>query len=291
MVLKQIKTHNIQTHRDITIDLPPTGLIRFSGENSNGKSVIRKVWNDIIRNDLTKPMVRNRDIKFGEQYGEVLFVRDDGAELYYRIHHEAAQTYAELRMDGKVLRRYLADKNINELVEAFGMHYSDVADRSLNVMDSDEALLFFKTPYKANGDLLQTALRDHKAERALEELQRVTKETKRVKTEFEKQIAISEAAKAAMTIYDVEAETDKKAKCLEYARILELLEPMRMLPDLEKPKTGFIDMPTLVLYKLARPRYIDLSFSLDDAELIRLGEEVHEFKQGRCPVCKRRFFV
>lgn len=291
MVLKQIKTHNIQTHRDVTIDLPETGLIRFSGENSNGKSVIRKVLTCITRNELTRPQARKSLVSFGQQYGEVTITRSDGVELYVRIHHEAAQTYAELRAPEGTLRRYLSDKTIPELVQMFGLHYSDVADRSLNIMDSDEALLFYKTSHKANGALVQTATRDSKAETALEELIRVTKETNRAKELLDKQVDLAEAAKQALRIYDVSAEEEKKRLCEYYADILEHLEPMASRLDMPEKMSVAIDMPKLVLYKLSKPEFLDLSFVLDDKEMIRLGEETAELKQGRCPVCKRRFCI
>lgn len=290
MVLKQIKTHNIQTHRDVTIDLPETGLVRFSGENSNGKSVIQKVINRLAKNDFTRPQSRNSVITFGAEFGELTLTRSDGVVLYARIHHEAAQTYVELRDGDNVIRRYLADKTIPELIQLFGIHYSSVADRSLNIMDSDEALLFYKTSYKTNGDLVQLATRDSKAERALEELERVTKETKKVQSELEKQIAIAEAAKASLTVYNIDEETETKRLCEKYAYILEHLEPMAPLAELLAKPRGVVDMPKLVLYKLAKPTYQDFSISLDDSEMIRLGEELAELKQGRCPVCKRRFF-
>lgn len=289
MVLKQIKTHNIQTHRDVTIDLPETGLIRFSGENSNGKSVIRKVINDLARNEFTRPQTRNSTISFGEQYGELTLTRSDGVVLYARIHHEAAQTYAELRNGNDVIRRYLSDKTIPELVQMFGIHYSDVADRSLNVMDSDESLLFYKTPYKANGALVQTATRDSKAETAYEELARVVTETKKVKNELDKQIAIAEAAKSALSIHDISEQEEKKRLCEKYAYILEHLEPMVELLDISAPPKRPADIPRLLLYRLNRPVLLDLSLTLDDADMVRIGTELAELKQGRCPVCQRRF--
>ena len=46
--LKTIRTRNIQSHKDVLIELPETGLVVFTGDNSNGKSVITKVLEDLI---------------------------------------------------------------------------------------------------------------------------------------------------------------------------------------------------------------------------------------------------
>ena len=53
MTLKRITTRYLQSHREITIELPEKGLIGFYGDNSNGKSVIVKATDDIVKNNLT----------------------------------------------------------------------------------------------------------------------------------------------------------------------------------------------------------------------------------------------
>ena len=46
--IKTIRTHNIQSHKDVLIELPETGVVVFQGPNSNGKSVITKVINSVL---------------------------------------------------------------------------------------------------------------------------------------------------------------------------------------------------------------------------------------------------
>lgn len=290
LTLKQIKTHNIQSHRDITVDLPETGLIRFSGENSNGKSVINKALTSIASDAIRRPAKRKSLITRGCEYGEVTLTRSDDVVLYFRIHLEAAQTFAELRNGDNVIRRYLADKTIPELVSYFGIHYSDTAERSLNFSDADDALLFYKTSHGANDALLQTSIRDTKAESSLVELTRVVKETKQVQTNLEKQLAIAEAGKEALVVYNIAEEEEKKNKCDRYAYILEHLEPMQPLAKLEAPPSRKpIIVPTLQLFKLHKPKCINITLELDE-NIMQIGEEMEEMKRGVCPVCKKRFF-
>ena len=42
MYIKQIIADNLQSLQHEVIDLPPTGLVVFTGQNSNGKSIIVK---------------------------------------------------------------------------------------------------------------------------------------------------------------------------------------------------------------------------------------------------------
>ena len=69
--LKRITTRNIQSHREVVIDLPRTGLVRFSGLNSNGKSVITKTTNAIVSGNLTSPKVRNTLVSKDAVAGEI----------------------------------------------------------------------------------------------------------------------------------------------------------------------------------------------------------------------------
>lgn len=292
MTLKEIHTVNIQGHKDITITLPETGLIRFNGDNSNGKSVIRKTIECICANSITKPIIRKSLVRRGQPFGEITLTRYDGMSLCYHIHKEAAQTYAELTEPGKLpIRRYLADKTIPELREYFGLHWSAVAERSLNLMDPDDSLLFFRTPYKANCDLIKPVYTDTRAEVALDEFIRLRKSTNSMIDNFSKELAIATAGKTSLAMYDIAKEEAKRDKCNYYAHILELLEPPEPILELEPvPVVRLLEIPKLQTYKLKDVRYIDVAFEYDDMELLRTAQEERELLEGRCPTCQRKFF-
>lgn len=293
MTLKEIHTINIQGHKDITVTLPETGLIRFNGDNSNGKSIIRKALEYICSNAINKPIIRKSLVRRGQPYGEIILTRYDDMSLMYHIHKEAAQTYAELSVPGKLpIRRYLSDKTIPELREYFGLHYSTVAERSLNLMNPDDSLLFFRTPHKANCDLIKPVYTDAKAETALDEFTKLHKSTKTMIDNFSKELAIATAEKTSLAMYDIAAEEEKRDKCNHYAHVLELLEPAEELFDLKPaPDVRLLEIPKLQMYKLRFVRYIDVSFDYDDTVMLNLANEEKELREGRCPTCKRKFFL
>lgn len=290
MTLKQIKTHNIQSHKDVTIDLPEKGLIRFVGNNSNGKSVITKALEDITSNAITRPAARASLINFDSSYGEITLTRYDDVVLFYHIHIEASQTYAELRIPGKEpIRRYLADKQIPILREKFGLHYDPEAERSINISDPDEALLFFKTPYKSNFSIVTSALRDRKAETAHDEIVRVIKETKTTKSVYEKQLAIAQAALGSLPMHDIAKEEKRRDECLHRIAILEKFKPLGTLPELRKPKLYKpITIPKLVVPELKKSKVVDLRLSIPD--LPSSARKLKSIQEGVCPVCHRKFF-
>ena len=137
MTLKKITTRYLQSHREVVIDLPEKGLVGFYGDNSNGKSVIRKATEDIIKNDITKPkarlsLVNNRS---GYSWAEIEYERYDGMIFLVHIHLEAAQTWFELVRPGSSERNraYLSSKLLPEYVREFGFHYIPQRDISLNI--------------------------------------------------------------------------------------------------------------------------------------------------------------
>lgn len=290
MTLKTIKTHNIQIHRDITIELPERGLIRFSGNNSNGKSVIRKALQDIASHAITAPSKRKSIINKNEMSGEIYLERYDGISLLYHIHREAAQTYAELMIPGEEpIRRYLSDKTIPLLAEKFGIHSEPLEGRSLNIFDSDEALLFFKTSYKLNYSMLMFAYRDHRADVAFNELTQLMKDSKSTRQNLEKSVAISKAELGAIELFNIENELSRATELRRYANVLDgwcaLPELLEMKPV---PRVKFFVIEPLVLTRIKAPMIMKAYLKVD-MNIVDIAREIKTIKEGECPVCHRKF--
>ena len=130
------------------------------------------MYNNISKLGTRKSLV-NRDV--AEGFLEI--IRYDGTSLYVNINLEASKTYVKLtRANGEEVTRNLADKTIPDLVEEFGFHYNSDRGISLNICDSDESLLFFKTNHVTNGDILNSALTDNDVQRKYEALLNVNLE-------------------------------------------------------------------------------------------------------------------
>ena len=163
--LKSAVMVNIQSHTKTILEFPRVGIVRFYGNNSNGKSVLVKVLNDVVSNAITRPSNRRSIIRRGHEYGELMMTRYDGTTLFIRIATEAAATYAELtRPDCPPVRRYLADKSIPILVKEFGWHYNSDHGVSLNIHQDVDGFLFVDTKKSVNFDLLNSVRSDQYAE-------------------------------------------------------------------------------------------------------------------------------
>lgn len=287
--LKSIRTHYIQKHKDVFIELPETGLVVFNGENSNGKSVIRKVLEDVIAYNITNPRVRKTLINRKVSEGYVEITKYDGTRLKVVLNLEASRTYAVLqRASGEEVTRYLADKTIPELVQEFGFHYSKERGISLNICDSDTSILFFKTNHVTNGDVLNSATTDTGAQSRAEELKTKYQEAIVMRQNFMDNLKIAQAAKSQIVLYDIAKETEVLNKARLYANILSHV----VLPHIEEakpiPLVSYVKVPAIRISTFKVPPVI----SLPQINLQGLDAPYREFmaiEKGVCPTCKRPF--
>lgn len=286
--LKRVAMVNIQSHTNTVIDLPQVGIVRFYGNNSNGKSVLVKALSDVVSNAISRPSNRRSLIRRGHTYGELCIQRYDDTVLFIRIALEASQTYAELtRPNSQPVRRYLADKSIPILVREFGWHYSSDCGISLNIHQDIDSFLFVDTKKSTNFELLNSVQTDQFAEASVESLNALIKTTKKLRTDIAHQLEIAQATYAALTYWDVEEESTVRDNCLHLAACLELLN-IPSIPTLCAPPK-VVALPTLdALPTVHYPAFIEV---LQDTmpDIKESVAELQRLKEGICPLCERPF--
>lgn len=285
--LKSVTMVNIQSHTRTIIDFPQVGIVRFFGNNSNGKSVLVKALSDVVSNAITRPSNRRSLIRRGHSYGELLMTRYDGTTLFIRIDVEAARTYAELtRPDCPPVRRYLADKSIPLLVKEFGWHYESDHGISLNIHQDVDSFLFVDTKKSVNYDLLNTVRSDQFAEASAESLTRLLKESKRQRADFTHAYEIAQATYAALQYWDVEEEQRIQDEYLYLARNLEALD-IPPIPEITPvPRVTFY--PTIPsMPRVVFPKLLPI-FTAQLPDIYSLMVEMRDLASGTCPVCKRK---
>lgn len=287
--LKTIQITNLQSHSDTHIDLPETGIVRFYGDNSNGKSVFVKAIYALRSGDISSPSCRRDLVRREHSYGELLLERYDGVKLLAHIHLEAAQTYCELEGPNRPLvRRYLSDKNISTLVDEFGIHYSEQYDISVNIHRDDDPLLFTSTKHSVNYALMDTTLADKQAECSLEELTRLIKQGKDTVKTLDNTLIGIKSTQEALTIYNIEEEASKKEELEHILYILERCET-HMLPVVEGPLTARFytpipPMPSIMFNSV----YIPLSPIPD---ILPSLSKLESIINGVCPTCGKKLIT
>lgn len=287
--IKTIHTRGIQSHDDVLIELPETGLVVFSGDNSNGKSVIRKVLEDTIAYNINKAKVRKSLISKDRSEGSLEIIKYDGSSLYVNINLEASQTWVRLtRANGESVIRYLADKNIPELVREFGFHYNDTRDISLNICDSDDSILFFRTSHATNGDILVSALTDTEAQMRYDVLYEQYQEALSNRRQFLDNLQVAQAAKEALVLYNIEEEQELHDICARAASLLSKFywPDMREVPEM-------IFMPTFNIRTLRLQGYVELPHipvvRMNIRDISAVALDLIQIEKGVCPTCRRPF--
>lgn len=287
--IKTIHTRGIQSHDDVLIELPETGLVVFSGDNSNGKSVIRKVLEDTIAYNINKAKVRKSLISKDRSEGSLEIIKYDGSSLYVNINLEASQTWVRLiRANGESVVRYLADKNIPELVREFGFHYNDTRDISLNICDSDDSILFFRTSHATNGDILVSALTDTEAQMRYDVLYEQYQEALSNRRQFLDNLQVAQAAKEALVLYNIEEEQELHDTCARAASLLSKF----YCPDM-KEVPEMIFLPTFNIRTLRLQGYVELPHipvvRMNIRDISAVSLDLIQIEKGVCPTCRRPF--
>lgn len=287
--IKTIHTRGIQSHDDVLIELPETGLVVFSGDNSNGKSVIRKVLEDTIAYNINKAKVRKSLISKDRSEGSLEIIKYDGSSLYVNINLEASQTWVRLtRANGESAVRYLADKNIPELVREFGFHYNDTRDISLNICDSDDSILFFRTSHATNGDILVSALTDTEAQMRYDVLYEQYQEALSNRRQFLDNLQVAQAAKEALVLYNIEEEQELHDICARAASLLSKF----YWPDM-KEVPEMIFLPTFNIRTLRLQGYVELPHipvvRMNIRDISAVSLDLIQIEKGVCPTCRRPF--
>lgn len=263
------------------------GIVRFHGNNSNGKSVLVKVLNDVVSNAISRPNNRRSIIRRGNEYGELMMQRYDNTTLFIRIAMEAAATYAELtRPDSPPVRRYLADKSIPLLVKEFGWHYNSDHSVSLNIHQDVDSFLFVDTKKTVNFDLLNSVRSDQYAEASAESLEKLLKASKKQRGEISHAYEVAQATYTALQYWDIEKEQKAKDECSYLARNLEALDisTMPVIHPVPKVRIMPIVPPMPVVH------YIKLMplFLVPFPDITKNTGDVQALASGVCPTCKRR---
>lgn len=277
---------NIQSHTNTVIDFPKVGIVRFHGNNSNGKSVLVKVLNDVVSNAISRPNNRRSIIRRGCSYGELTMVRYDSTKLHIHISTEASTTYAELTRPGaQPIRRYLADKSIPNLVKEFGWHYNSDHGVSLNIHQDTDGFLFVDTKKSVNFDLLNSVRSDQYAEAAAASLENLLKASKKQRADITHTLEVAQATYAALQYWDLEKEQTIQDECLYYARNLQALR-MPPMPALT-PVPRVTILPLLPsMPELWYARLLPL-FTEPLPDIVDSMYALQELASGICPTCKR----
>lgn len=288
MVLKQIITRNLQNHAEVVVDLPPTGLVVFTGSNSNGKSVIVKTTRMLIDGSINKPRKRASLVNRNSTFGEITYVRSDDVKLTLHVAREANMTYVKFEAPNQEpIVRYLADKSYGELVAQFGWHYDKESGISLNIAEEEDALLFYKTKYKHNRSVIETATSDISADKVAEAFEATIKDARSFREQSIQQVRTYSSSLNDLVVEDVQPLVERLEKLRYLQRNLSVIY-IPTIPEIKAvPKVHFAEVYSPKLPAIKYPRIVNVSCNIPN--ILPVAQELKTLKEHRCPTCGRGF--
>ena len=288
MYLKSIRVVNMQSIRDYTFELPASGIIVFTGDNSNGKSIVVKTTRALTVGDIRHPKMRASLINRKSVFGEITYLRSDGISLTLHLQREAAGTFVSYKEPAAdPIMRYLSDKSYKALVARFGLHYDEKSGISINIAEDEESLLFYKTPFKSNGSVIETATTDIIADKSIQVLTNLLSDLRKLRESYNQQMQTYLTANADLVIENTEPLEKKLEKLERCKRNLQSIY-IPNIPEIKAvPNVHYIDIKEPVLPKIKYPRIIDINCTIPD--ITPVAEELRILKEHRCPTCGRGF--
>ena len=285
----KIDLQNIQAIGNAEIIIEENTITVFSGDNSNGKSILSKVIEAITSGDIKNKDVRRSLIKDGTDCGIVSFAKGY-TQLAYILKEEVSQSFVvyneDMRDESKRIVRNLNDKTgLENLNKKFGFRTYADGDICLQLSPTFGAIPFVTTSGKVNADIVQDITVDRIAQNFLDSFKTITYPTFKQRLQnLTKEREFIEQTLEVIESYDWR----------EYQRIAsemqEILQITRMysyakLDNLKVP-------PDITVYDVPRTKLRPIKFTKMKPPFELLNningvDELVQLQNGVCPVCGR----
>ena len=285
----KIDLQNIQAIGNAEIVIEENTITVFSGDNSNGKSILSKVIEAVTSGNRKSKDIRRSLIKDGTDCGIISFIKD-GTQLAYILKEEVSQSFVvynpDMTDESKRIVRNLNDKTgLESLNKKFGFRTYADGDICLQLSPTFGAIPFVTTSGKVNADIVQDITVDRIAQSFLDSYKTITHPTfaQRIKN-LDKEKEHIEQTLEVIESYDWR-EYERLAG--EMQNILDITQ-MYSYNKLDHVKVP----PNVTIYELPNCRlsHIKLPNLIPPFELLNKISGIEEYmklKEGVCPTCGR----
>ena len=298
---------NIQSIERAEYFLPQKGLVKISGGNSNGKSILVKTLHGITTLSILETEVRRALIRDDKDVGMIL-IEHNNKVLGIKLHEERNQCVVTLRReDGTTISRTFREGGIEDLIYEIGFRTYNKNQICLQIHETFGVMPFVNTSSLVGGEITESITEDTVAKDFLTKYRDITqKKAVKLVASLNGKINMLETAKKAVTLFDYKkydlfaSETESLLHILEYLYPIDLSNldvPLKMelyeVPELElqplqiPPNIESIDIIQPALDKL---RLVDLVLFGDDIESMDdILQNLDSLNKGICPVCGKLF--
>lgn len=288
----KIDLQNIQAIGNAHIVVENNTIVEFVGDNSNGKSVISKVIENLVSGDIAHEDVRRTLIKDNTEQGVVIFTYNEkqlGLILKPAVKDSLIMYKPNIIDDPEnaIFRAINDADGLNAIVREFGFRAYANGDICLQLHPTWGAIPFITTSGATNNSIVEDITRDKIADNFLSSFQTITfpvfkEKIARLQKEHDSAKAVLDNMesydwRAYDAIYEELSEVYQQIKDYEYCYIDDI-----PVPDLSVVPVSNIqipDIPIIQFYDLCSR--IPYPKSLDDYLKVL---------SGVCPTCGRPLF-
>lgn len=288
----KIDLQNIQAIGNAHIVVENNTIVEFVGDNSNGKSVISKVIENLVSGDIAHEDVRRTLIKDNTEQGVVIFTYNEkqlGLILKPAVKESLIMYKPNIIDDPEnaIFRAINDADGLNAIVREFGFRAYANGDICLQLHPTWGAIPFITTSGATNNSIVEDITRDKIADNFLSSFQTITfpvfkEKIARLQKEHDSAKAVLDNMesydwRAYDAIYEELSEVYQQIKDYEYCYIDDI-----PVPDLSVVPVSNIqipDIPIIQFYDLCSR--IPYPKSLDDYLKVL---------SGVCPTCGRLLF-
>ena len=288
----KIDLQNIQAIGNAHIVVENNTIVEFVGDNSNGKSVISKVIENLVSGDIAHEDVRRTLIKDNTEQGVVIFTYNEkqlGLILKPAVKESLIMYKPNIIDDPEnaIFRAINDADGLNAIVREFGFRAYANGDICLQLHPTWGAIPFITTSGATNNSIVEDITRDKIADNFLSSFQTITfpvfkEKIARLQKEHDSAKAVLDNMesydwRAYDAIYEELSEVYQQIKDYEYCYIDDI-----PVPDLSVVPVSSIqipDIPIIQFYDLCSR--IPYPKSLDDYLKVL---------SGVCPTCGRPLF-
>lgn len=288
----KIDLQNIQAIGNAHIVIENNTIAEFVGDNSNGKSVISKVIENLVSGDIAHEDVRRTLIKDNTEQGVVIFTYNEkqlGLILKPAVKESLIMYKPNIVDDPEnaIFRAINDADGLNSIVREFGFRAYANGDICLQLHPTWGAIPFITTSGATNNSIVEDITRDKIADNFLSSFQTITfpvfkEKIARLQKEHDSAKAVLDNMesydwRAYDAIYEKMSEIYQQIKDYKYGYIEDI--PIPDLSVLPVSRVQIPDIPIVQFYDLC-PR-IEYPTALDDYVKIL---------NGVCPTCGRALF-
>lgn len=288
-----IQISNVQSIESALIEFEDNSIVEFTGDNSNGKSILSKVIQNMTSGDIRHKDVRASLIRDGADKGIVVFTHNEkrlGLVLFHEIKDSVIIYQSDWRDESTTIVRNISDvEGSDALIKAFGFRTYAQGDICLQLAPTFGAIPFITTNGSVNNDIVQDITVDKVAEEFLGTFKAITFPLFKDKiAKLKQERDTYQSLLDNLETYDWREYESLVDRMSAVYMALKDVQPLEDIMEIPIPPLDVIPVGSHGIKNIPIVDFIDYCPTIDDIESEL--EDYLKISKGICPTCGKALF-